>query len=115
MEEKSKKLCVVIDTNIWKKNTNILLKTPLGAALLYCIKQKNGCIGLPEVIENEVIKHTIKDGYKAVENINHNFKIIEIIMGERSDYEVPDKTEIQKSIESRMKEIEPWIKRVPFT
>ncbi len=115
MEQKSKTLCVVIDTNIWKKNTNILLKTPLGAALLYYIKQKNGCIGLPEVIENEVIKHTIKDGYKAVENINKNFKIIEIIMGERSDYEVPDETAIKESIESRMKEIEPLIKRVPFT
>ncbi|MGD1807437.1 hypothetical protein ACP6PL_18635 [Dapis sp. BLCC M126] len=81
MEKKSKKLCVVIDANIWKQNSTILLKTPLGAALLYCIKQNNGCIGLPEVIENEVIKHIIKYGYEAVENIKKNFKIIEIIMG----------------------------------
>ncbi|MGB3508190.1 MAG: PIN domain-containing protein [Microcoleaceae cyanobacterium] len=115
MEEKLKKLCVVIDANKWRQDSNILLKTPLGVALLYCLKQKNGCIGLPEIIENEVMKHTIQVGCEAVEQINSNFKKIEIIMGKRSNYEVPDKTEIQKSIESRMKEIEPWVKRVPFT
>lgn len=61
------------------------------------------------------MKHTIKVGCKAVEQINSNFKKIEIIIGKRSDYEVPDETEIKESIGSRMKEIEQFIKRVPFT
>ncbi|NER02260.1 MAG: DUF4935 domain-containing protein [Okeania sp. SIO3C4] len=70
---------------------------------------------LPEVIESEVLKHTIKVGCKAVEQINSNFKKIEIITGKRSDYQLPDENEIQDAIKSRMKEIEPLIKRVPFT
>lgn len=115
MEENSKKLCVVIDTNTWIQDSNILLKTPLGGALLYCLKQNNGYLGLPEVIESEVLKNTIKVGCKAVEQINSNFKKIEIIMGKRSDYQLPDENEIQDAIKSRMKEIEPLIKRVPFT
>lgn len=105
MEEKSKQLCVVIDTNIWRQDSNILLKTPLGAALLYCLKQNNGCLGLPEVIENEVMKHTIQVGCKAVKEINSNLKKIEIIMGKRSNYQVPDESQIKDSIERRMKEI----------
>ena len=36
-------------------------------------------------------------------------------MGKRSNYQVPDENQIKDAIESRMKEIEPWIKRVPFT
>ncbi|NER03302.1 MAG: hypothetical protein F6K17_12095 [Okeania sp. SIO3C4] len=49
MEENSKKLCVVIDTNTWIQESNILLKTPLGGVLLYYLKQNNGYLGLYHV------------------------------------------------------------------
>src|SRR6266480_4915808 len=49
--------CFVLDTNVWKSRRFLLLKTPLSAAFLYVLGQQRGCIGLPEVLEDEILKH----------------------------------------------------------
>ncbi len=50
-------LCFVLDTNIWKSRRFLLLKTPLSAAFLYALGQQRGCIGMPEILEQEILKH----------------------------------------------------------
>ena len=49
--------CFVLDTNVWKSRRFLLLKTPLSAAFLYVLGQQRGYIGLPEVLEDEILKH----------------------------------------------------------
>lgn len=115
MQEDNKEICVVIDTNILVSNSSLLLKTPLGSALLYILKRSNGRIGLPEIIEDEVIKHTIRVGRKAIEEINSSFKIIEILMGGRSSYDLPDESQLEKVARERFTELDPLIIRIPFT
>lgn len=115
MQEDNKQICVVIDTNILVSNSSLLLKTPLGSALLYILKRSNGRIGLPEIIEDEVIKHTIRVGREAIEKINSNFKTIEILMGGRSSYDLPDESQLENVARERFTELDPLIIRIPFT
>jgi hypothetical protein len=52
----AKPLCVVLDTNIWLSRRFLLLKTPLSAALLFALGRRGGRVGLPEVLESEIVK-----------------------------------------------------------
>lgn len=115
MQVITKNFCVIIDTNIFISDSCLLLKTPLGSALLYILKRSNGRIGLPEIIEDEVIKHTIRLGRKAIEQINSNFKTIEVLMGERSNYHLPEESQLEKVARERFIELDPLIIRIPFT
>jgi len=117
MSAEQKPICVVIDANIWRQNSSLLLRTPMGSALLYILRQSSGYIGLPEVIEEELIKHTLKSGFEAVEEINKGFKTIEVIMGFRSPYTVPDKAKLEAVVKERLTDLDNdnLIIRVPFT
>jgi hypothetical protein len=52
----SKPICVVLDTNIWRARKFLLLNTPLAAALLFSLQRKGGVVGMPEVLELEILK-----------------------------------------------------------
>jgi hypothetical protein len=86
MSAEQKPICVVIDANIWLKDSNLLLRTAMGSALLYILKRIEGKIGLPSILEEEVIRNTITEGVKAAEAIQKNFKIISVIMGDHDSY-----------------------------
>jgi hypothetical protein len=114
MSAEQKPICVVIDANIWRQSSSLLLRTPMGSALLYILRQSSGYIGLPEIIEEELIKHTLKSGLEAVGNINKEFKTIEAIMGS-SHYTVPDKAKLEAVIKERLTDLDDLFIRVPFT
>jgi hypothetical protein len=109
----TKPLCVVLDTNVWLNNP--LLKDPLGAALLFSIRRMRGYIGMPEVIEEEIIKNVVKTGVKAVESINTAYRKVLILMGSADDYQVPSEAELEESAKSRLQELDSLLRRVPFT
>jgi len=115
MSAEPKTICVVIDTNIWYQDSSFLLKTPMGSALLYILKQSNGKIGLPEIIEEETIRNTVKIGIKSVEAINKNFETIKMLMGFIKPYELPEKEKIEAVVTERLAELEDLIIRIPFT
>jgi hypothetical protein len=50
-----RKLCVVVDTNAWR--SSLLLRRASGVALLFYLKRMEGFLGLPEVLEQEWVKH----------------------------------------------------------
>ncbi len=113
IKAKVKPVCVVLDSNIWRSSH--LLKTPIGAALIFSVKQSNGVIGLPEVVENEVMKQIGRMGNEAIENVNKNFRTIEILLGSRPDYTIPTDSDLQTSVTNRFAELDNLLKRVPFT
>src|SRR5690242_5388115 len=98
-----KKLCVVLDTNVWR--SSLLLRTPIGAALLYVVRQSGGYIGLPEVIEEETVKQITRAGLEATENISKHFRTIEILMGFRSEYTLPTSSEFDDATRKRFDEL----------
>jgi len=108
------KTFLVLDTNVWVYTTR-LLSTGLGAAVLYSLDQTGRVLALPEVIEEEIKKHTIKCGKEAIEEIHKNYRLIELLMGERDDYRVPSDAEISKRVESRLRELAAFVFRTKFT
>lgn len=111
--EPPKPLCVVLDTNVWLKNP--LLKDPLGAALLFSVRQMRGFIGLPEVVEQEIIKNVAKVGIAAVDSIEASYRTVLILIGSADDYQVPSYDDFENSAKKRLEEMRPLLKRVPFT
>jgi hypothetical protein len=104
---------VLLDANIWR--SNYMLRTPTGAGLLYSIKQLAFNIALPEIIEEEVVKHMIKAGIDANQNIDKNFRAIAMLVGFRSEYDLPALEEFEKYARDRFAELNSLIVRVPFT
>lgn len=105
---------IVIDTNIWVYSTR-LLTTALGAALLYIVGRTNSQLALPEVIEQEIRKHTVNRGMDAVNKIDESYRLIEMLMGRRDDYRVPSQDALANRVDERLSELSEIVHRVPFT
>ena len=105
---------VIIDTGVFVYRTR-LLSTSLGAAFIYSLDRTGFKIGLPEVIELEVMKHTKISLNKAISQIEEGYRIIETTMGSRDDYKVPTEVEIEKTVANRFEELSDFISRIPFT
>lgn len=108
-----KQLLIIIDTNIWR--SSVMLRTPLSAVLLHVIKSSDGRIGLPEVVELEILKHLPKLAEDAVDYINKGFRQIEMVMGWRSKYEVPNSQQILKAVEGRLAKLDEMLLRMPIS
>jgi len=115
MSAEQKPIYVVIDANIWLQDSNLLMRTAMGSALLYILKQSKGKIGLPEIIEEELTRNIVENGLKAIEQINKEFKSIEVIMGFRDSYEVPNKAQLEAAVKERLTDLEDVIIRIFFT
>jgi hypothetical protein len=105
---------LVLDTNVWVYTTR-LLSTAMGAAVLYSLHQTGRRLALPEVIEEEIKKHTLKRGTDAVEAIKENYRLIEQLMGARDDYRVPSETDLSARVKDRLNELGSLVHRTSFT
>jgi predicted nucleic acid-binding protein len=95
-----KKICVLLDTNIWVYSTK-MLRSPLGSALLYLIRKNQIKIILPEVVEMEIRKHILKHGIDNVEKIEKGYSVIEKLIGERDNFDLPNKEDFINAADER--------------
>jgi hypothetical protein len=105
--------CVVIDTNIWRRT--LMLRSPLGIALIYAIRQYNSKIGLPEVIEREVEKHGVEVGLEAVTAAKEAQRKLERLLDKRVSFSLPREIEIRDNTKKRLDQLGPLFERVPLT
>ncbi len=108
----SKQVCVVLDTNVLISKR--LLRTPIGRALLSTLKRLNGKLGLPEVVESELLKNVVKVGFAAASKVSNNLETVQTLLGHPSSYKSPTKQDFQKSVNERLEELSDLIRRVPF-
>ncbi|MDQ1504904.1 MAG: hypothetical protein QOD57_2631, partial [Actinomycetota bacterium] len=106
-------LCVVIDTNIWRRE--LLLRTPMGAAVLHAVRQLDGRLGLPAVIEREVLKHGVAAGCEAVQKIEDGLGDLRRVTGGSPAIELPGPAQIEEAVAQRIRELDVLFERVPFT
>ncbi len=112
----TKPICVVLDTNIWVYRTS-LLKTSLGAALTHSLVRLGGTLGLPEVVEMELVKHTVKEGKKSVDNIRAGVSRLSQLTGLVGEYAHLLHTEdsLKAAAKKRLDVLDHLVERVPFT
>jgi predicted nucleic acid-binding protein len=106
-------ICVVLDTNIWVYKTS-LLRTALGAALINSLLRVDGLLGLPEIVEEEIIKHTVKAGHESAAQIIGNYGEIARLVGWVDEYLPPTGPQFEASARERLQEFEGLLKRVPY-
>lgn len=106
-------VCVVIDTNQWVSSQ--LLRDPVSASLLYAISTTGGCIGLPEVIEREVLIHGVRTGATSREAVEKNLRTIRALVGRAPGVTLPRDDEFEAATRQRIRELDSLLCRTPFT
>src|SRR5688500_10056312 len=92
-----------------------MLRSSLGIALIYAIRQHNGRIGMPEVIESEVEKHGLAAGLEVVAAAEKAQRQLECLLDRRVSFGVPKETDIESGIKKRLQQLGPLFERVPLT
>ena len=98
---------VLLDANIWIAEH--LLRSALGAALIFALKRSNGKILLPRVTEQEAVKGIVKVGEAAISQVRKSFLTIQSIVGRIPEYEPPSHEEIEGHAMSRLAELSAFI------
>lgn len=106
-------MLVLLDANVWIRER--LLRSAIGASLLYALNRSNGRIGLLAVTRQEVEIGTIDAVLKAAKSIESAFVTVQAIVGRRPDYALPDAERVRNAVEARFKEIRALIEDIPVT
>jgi len=99
----SSQIILVLDANIWIRER--MLRSSLGAALLYVIRKLGAKIALSEVTKAEAVKGIVKAGIDSVQKIEKAFVTIQTITGSRPDHNLPTPQEFEKSANGRLNEL----------
>ena len=105
--------CVIVDTNVLR--SSYLLKTAMGAALLFAIQRRNARLGWAEVIEDEIRKHARRSAEESLQKIREGLTAVGMLIGWRPDPKLPSSEEIDSAISNRITELNPLLTRVGFT
>jgi hypothetical protein len=104
--------CVIVDTN--ELRTSLLLNNTMGAALLFAIQQQSGKLGWPEIIEDEIRKHTLLKALEGIQRVRDELRVLEILMGWRPDPRLPSQEDVDSAISRRIADLAPLLVRVPL-
>lgn len=98
---------VGIDANIWIKES--LFRSPIGAAFLFVLREKNIKILFTEITLKEVIFELTKTVLEDFKNIEKNSEKIICIIGEKPNIKFPNKDEIITKIKKRFEELDEYL------
>ena len=105
---------VVLDTNYWVHKT-LLLRTSVSRSLVFNVAQSGFKIGLPEVIEREVIKQVGKRGTSIAAKVGEGLERLSLLMNRVYELPLPTDGQLRCAAETRFGELVDIIERIPFT
>lgn len=103
-------MLVALDANIWISQR--MLRSSLGAALLYALHQAEGRILLTDTVEKEIVIGTVREGEQSVDQIKKSFVTIQTLVGTRPEYALPSAFDFEQHIYQRLKELERLLYKV---
>ncbi len=103
---------IVLDANVWVAER--MLRTPLGAAALHAIVSSHGHIGLPEVVEREVIAVFLRDFDRVVGSLKKSNGWLSDNLGQPPGIMVATRDAAEKKLKSRLTELSGALRRVPM-
>ncbi len=105
--------CVLLDANQWRAQYG--LRSHLGAALLFLIRQNKALLVLPEVVESEIDRLLVAEGRKAVQQIHDALRVLQTITGSHPSVTLPGPERLAESVTGRLRELHTLLLRVPIT
>lgn len=105
--------CLVLDTNLWRQSA--LLRDTLSASLLYALRATGSVLGLPQVIEREVVKNGVEHGQKARSDVDRGLRVLRALTGAVPDALLPDDAALRSAVDRRIADLEPLLVRSPLT
>jgi hypothetical protein len=100
---------LLLDTNVWLEH--LLLRTPLGASVLYALSRLNARLLLPEVVEKELDKHVKERAWEAVEAMERTAETLRRVTGKPVPFETADYEGLENAAAIRLKELGTVIER----
>ena len=94
---------VVLDANVWIKER--LFRSAVGVAFLNIISRTSLWIGLPEIVRRELLAGVVRLGNDAVNKIAPNLATIQMIVGEKPPYHLPEPEEFESAVNMRLAEL----------
>ena len=108
----NKRVCVVVDTNVWYSET--LLDTPAGLSLVYTLGKQGAVLGLPEVIETEIMKQLVRLGNEAAADYAKAAQTLKHFTGVDA-FAAPSADQVEKAVAKKLRDIDRVVERVPIT
>jgi hypothetical protein len=105
--------CVILDTNQWIQH--LMLRSPTAAAVLYSLRQQDGVLGLPYVIEEELRRHAVDKGRRARDQVVSGLDALGRLLGSAPAPTLPGDDVLDRAASTRLDELAPFLVRVPFT
>lgn len=110
---KQKPPCVVLDTNVWRKE--LLHDEDAALRLAYVLYRAGGRIGLPEVVREELHQLAIDEGRAAANALQEAGLAVTSLTGRPYDTPMPTDAELQKPLSDRLNRLSTVIVDVLFT
>jgi hypothetical protein len=108
-----KPICVVIDTNIWR--SDLLLRSPVGASLVYTLSRQGCFIGLPEVVEEELSQQIVAMGLEAGKTLEKEHRKLAALTDSVFTAVIPNQHDLEEAVTARLAKLSPILVRIPFT
>ncbi len=104
---------VLLDANQWRAQFG--LRSRLGAALLFLVRQHRALLVLPEVVESEIDRLLVAEGRKAVQQINDALRVLQTVTGSHPSVTLPTTEGLAESVADRLRELHPLLLRIPIS
>ena len=100
-------MSVILDANVWIEEH--LLRSSLGAALIFALKKAGGKLLLPRVTEQEAEKGIVTIGESALDQVGKSFRTIQAIVGQVPEYTFPSREELSQKAKERFAALSPFV------
>jgi hypothetical protein len=107
-------IVVVVDTNVFVRDTHLLRKKG-GPALLRLLRAAKGQLLIPEILHREYVEQTVKAANEERSRVNTAFSALETLLGVRFDHPVPDGEAVRLGAVNRLRALEALTLPDPLT
>lgn len=103
-------MIVVLDANVWIKER--LLRSGIGAALLWALRKTEGFLLLPDTIRFEIVNGVKKQFNESAAEIDKNLVTIRALVGQSQEITFPASEEMGQIIDSRLSSLGTLVKEI---
>ena len=107
-------IVVVVDTNVFVRETHLLRKKG-GLALVHLLRAAKGQLLIPEILHREYVEQTVRAANEQRSKVGAAFNTLETLLGVRFDHLVLDDEAVRLRVVERLRSIEALTLSDPLT